>query len=345
MSGIRGYGYFDELVIPIIENTAWEHELADMLGATIAAYPKAVAVLVRRHGMYVWGATWEEAKRHGECLHYLFEVVIRMQQLGLDYTRPPITATDLPASKKVKRGFTNVIFDIEGTTTPISFVKDVLFPYAVQNVQSFLEKYWKTVETQNDVNQLMSQSEADIDASVGSPRIIQSDNTAEYIDSIVNYVKWNIENDRKISSLKQLQGRIWDIGYNSGNLKSVVYDDVPRAFEKLRKDGLQVSIYSSGSRGAQRSLFKYSNHGDLRNFISVYFDTKIGGKREISSYLEIIQYLGVDSPSDILFVTDVYEEAVAADGAGIDVAISVRPGNLPLPENCKFRVIQNFDQL
>ena len=85
IKGIAGHGYFDELVIPIIENTAWEHELSDSLGAAIAANPKAVAVLVRRHGMYVWGDTWEQAKRHGECLHYLFEVAIEMKKLGIDW--------------------------------------------------------------------------------------------------------------------------------------------------------------------------------------------------------------------------------------------------------------------
>ena len=89
IKGINGYGYFDELAIPIIENTAWEHELADSLGEAIANNPKACAVLVRRHGMYVWGDTWEQAKRHGECLHYLFEVAIQMRKLGIDFNSPP----------------------------------------------------------------------------------------------------------------------------------------------------------------------------------------------------------------------------------------------------------------
>ena len=89
IKGINGYGYFDELAVPIIENTAWEHELADSLGEAIANNPKACAVLVPRHGMYVWGDTWEQAKRHGECLHYLFEVAIQMRQLGMDFNSPP----------------------------------------------------------------------------------------------------------------------------------------------------------------------------------------------------------------------------------------------------------------
>ena len=95
IKGIEGHGYYDQLCIPIIENTAHEHELADCLGETMARYPKACAILVRRHGMYVWGNTWEQAKRHGECLHYLFEVALRMHQMGMDFNAAPLTATAL----------------------------------------------------------------------------------------------------------------------------------------------------------------------------------------------------------------------------------------------------------
>jgi methylthioribulose 1-phosphate dehydratase/enolase-phosphatase E1 len=136
IKGINGYGYFDELAIPIIENTAWEHELADSLGEAIANNPKACAVLVRRHGMYVWGDTWEQAKRHGECLHYLFEVALQMRHLGMDFNSPPRTITSAVEVVGQKRNghhshgengngmkrralaspsFKVVLFDIEGT--------------------------------------------------------------------------------------------------------------------------------------------------------------------------------------------------------------------------------------
>ena len=132
IKGINGYGYFDELAIPIIENTAWEHELADSLGEAIAKNPKACAILVRRHGMYVWGDTWEQAKRHGECLHYLFEVAIQMRQLGMDFNSPPKPVEegssadvvgkkrsgelreDVQRSKKRASSTKVVVFDIEG---------------------------------------------------------------------------------------------------------------------------------------------------------------------------------------------------------------------------------------
>jgi methylthioribulose-1-phosphate dehydratase len=89
MKGIRGHGFHDELVVPIIENTAHEHELADSMAEAMEAYPKSFAVLVRRHGVYVWGADWVEAKRHAECYDYLFEAAVKMRQLGVDPAQKP----------------------------------------------------------------------------------------------------------------------------------------------------------------------------------------------------------------------------------------------------------------
>jgi methylthioribulose-1-phosphate dehydratase len=91
MKGITGTGYHDELVVPIIENTAHEADLADAMAAAIEAHPKSHAVLVRRHGVYVWGADWVEAKTHAECYDYLFEAAVRMQQLGVDPSEAPAT--------------------------------------------------------------------------------------------------------------------------------------------------------------------------------------------------------------------------------------------------------------
>ena len=109
IKGIAGHGYFDTLSIPIIENTAWEHELADSLGEAIAKNPKSCAVLVRRHGMYVWGDTWEQAKRHGECLHYLFEIAIKMRGLGRDYESAPVEGPEAVAAKAIKNQSTGFI--------------------------------------------------------------------------------------------------------------------------------------------------------------------------------------------------------------------------------------------
>ena len=367
IKGIKGYGYFDELRIPIIENTAWEHELADSLGDAIRNNPKACAVLVRRHGMYVWGDTWEEAKRHGECLHYLFEVAMQMKKLGFDFNSPPLaiangTNTLSAVNANGKRGSSAIegdalkkrlkgdahkhyLFDIEGTTTPITFVKDVLFPYAATHAKAYLESTWSTAQTKADVGAFVQQAALDAqDLTLKAP-VLSSSSDAAFIDSLVAYIKWSIEKDRKVPALKTFQGHIWAQGYASGQLVSSVYDDVPACFARLKEEGKQVSIYSSGSREAQHLLFKHTNAGDLRQYLQCYFDTKIGNKRESGSYTDIALTLGVESNSEILFITDIIEEAEAAAAVGVDVVLSVRPGNAALPSKHAFKTVTNFGDL
>nr|GME07497.1 probable bifunctional methylthioribulose-1-phosphate dehydratase/enolase-phosphatase E1 1 [Ipomoea batatas] len=134
----------------------------------------------------------------------------------------------------------------------------------------------------------------------------------EVIAALVTNVEAMIKADRKITSLKQLQVHIWRTGFQHNKLEAIVYDDVPEALEKWNALGIKVYIYSSGSRLAQRLLFGNTNHGDLRNFLCGFFDTTVGNKKEMKSYIEITESLGVDNPSEILFVTDVYQEATAA---------------------------------
>lgn len=355
IKGIAGHGYFDELVVPIIENTAHEHELADALGECIANNPKSCAVLVRRHGMYVWGKTWEEAKRHGECLHYLFEVALSMKRLGMDFNSPPLPvgvsvtsgqkrgldAMDGEASAPSKRlavqlraahTYKHVVFDIEGTTTPITFVKDVLFPYSAKHVEAYLVAHKGAAEVMTIAHEL-----APIDKK--GKKKTEPHEVALAVQAL-------IAQDSKLSFLKKLQGLIWEEAYTSGAIKSSIYADVPASFRRLSHAGVKVSIYSSGSRSAQRLLFKHSDRGDLRSLISCYFDTKVGNKREADSYREIVQSLGVDSASEILFVTDILEEAQAAKEAGLDCIISSRPGNAPLSsKDHSFQVVTTFDEL
>ncbi|KAJ0629608.1 putative HAD hydrolase, subfamily IA, methylthioribulose-1-phosphate dehydratase, HAD superfamily [Helianthus annuus] len=154
-----------------------------------------------------------------------------------------------------------------------------------------------------------------------------------------------IKADRKITSLKQLQGHIWRTGFEKNVIKGVVYDDVVQAFERWHASGVKVYIYSSGSRLAQRLIFGYTNYGDLRKYLCGFFDTKVGNKRETKSYVEISESLGVDKPSEVLFVTDVVQEAVAAKAAGLEVIISVRPGNAPLPENHGCDTVETFTEI
>lgn len=361
IKGLAGHGYHDDLVIPIIENTAKESDLADSLAVAITNYPHASAVLVRRHGIYVWGDSWEAAKRHSECLHYLFEAAIDMHKLQIDYTVAPKRAIDdespqqrkraraelLNAEKTIAEQYKYVLLDIEGTTTPITFVHDVLFPFAKKHAESFLKDTWASPTTQANITAFREQAAQDATEDVLSPSILAegAGDHAQVVRSIVEYVHWNIKADRKIGALKQLQGHIWDLGYKSGELKAQVYEDVPDFLQRMEEKRVRVGIYSSGSRQAQKSLFQYSDKGDLRKYLSVYFDTKVGHKRETRSYEEMLQSLGVDSGKDVLFVTDIIEEAEAATRAGVDAVLSVRPGNTPLPASHPYRAIRSFVEL
>jgi methylthioribulose 1-phosphate dehydratase/enolase-phosphatase E1 len=383
IKGIVGHGYLDELVIPIIENTPYEHELTASLEDAVLRYPKAVGVLVRHHGVYVWGGSWEEAKRHGECLHYLFEISLRLCHLSKSMEPAPApvrpgagadrsaghTLLDAAVGSASKRArisdvgndksevskassYKAILLDIEGTTTPITFVKDVMFPFAASHVEGYLQRTWSSEMTTHDINALRAQYLADKKEGVADvPQCSSFDSetfapaAADVLPDAVSYVHWSISKDRKVKALKDLQGRIWNDGFVSGQLIAQVYEDVPRFLESMRSAGVPVCIYSSGSRQAQKLLFEHSERGNLRPFLSAYFDTSVGHKRSAESYTEIYNTLNVDSPSEILFVTDIYEEAVAAAQAGLHVVLSVRPGNTPLPGANAFKTITSFDEL
>ncbi|KAL8131355.1 hypothetical protein AgCh_007329 [Apium graveolens] len=210
IKGIEGHGYHDELVIPIIENTAYERELTESFTKAIEAYPKTTAVLVRNHGVYIWGETWISTKTQGF-----------------------------------------ILLDIDGTTSEL----------------------------------------------------------------------------------------------RHSELVGVMFDEVPEVLERWYASGIKVYLYSSSSRGAQRLFFSNSNHGDLGEYICGYFDTTIGSKTEAKSYLEILLTIGVDKPEKILLVTSDFQAAMTARAAGLEVVISVRPGNSPIPETPNFKTIESLSQI
>lgn len=355
IKGIEGFGYFDKLTIPIIENTAREHELSDSLEDAIIKYPKACAVLVRRHGMYVWGNSWEQAKRHGECLHYLFEVAIRMRQFGLDINSPPCSVLPVVCSRKYK----HIILDIEGTTTPISFVKDVLFPYSSRHLRSYLTTTWSSSVIQSLIAALKQQAESDNyqrfsqDNTSSSSAISTAAATGgNLFEDMIAYIQECITSDRKITPLKQLQGLIWEQGYKLGDIKGEVYEDVARNLQRWTMNShsnqlpTRVSIYSSGSKRAQQLIFGNSTAGNLCPYISNYFDTSVGHKTNFESYQEILLTLGATEESaDVLFITDVLAEARAASTAGMNTLLSVRAGNATITEEHNFDIITSFDEI
>ncbi|KAE8733618.1 putative bifunctional methylthioribulose-1-phosphate dehydratase/enolase-phosphatase E1 [Hibiscus syriacus] len=363
IKGIQGHGYYDELVVPIIENTAYENELTDSLVKAIDAYPKTTAVLVRNHGIYVWGDSWISAKTQAECYHYLFDAAIKLRQLGLDWSTPdhgPIqnvkgfSSVNSRINVSTKDGTVDsnykfepyprcFVLDIEGTTTPISFVMDVLFPYARDNVGRYLSATYDSAETQDDIKLLRSQVEDDLKQGITGAVPIPSEEAGKeaVIASLVANVEAMIKADRKISALKQLQGRIWRTGFENNELEGVVFDDVPEALEKWHASGIKVYIYSSGSRVSLlpsriASILDSNSKGTpFRLFL-------LAETKEKHEVMLKSQSLGVDKPSDVLFLTDVYQEATAAKAAGLDVIISVRPGNGHLPKNHGFKTVNSF---
>ncbi|MBX3168648.1 MAG: acireductone synthase [Candidatus Eremiobacteraeota bacterium] len=200
------------------------------------------------------------------------------------------------------------LLDIEGTTTPISFVYEVLFPFARAHFGSFLRQHWEDEKVRAEVNEL--------GPSLATPE--QAEAAALAL----------MDEDRKLGALKALQGRIWEAGYRSGQLKSRLFADVAPMLRRRREAGLRTCIYSSGSVLAQKLLFAHTPEGDLTNLIDGYFDTAVGPKGEAESYRKIAEQIGIG-----LFATDVVAEARAAHSAGWQAVILNRPGNHPQPDH------------
>ncbi|XP_017023599.1 enolase-phosphatase E1 [Drosophila kikkawai] len=234
-----------------------------------------------------------------------------------------------------------VLVDIEGTTTSISFVHDVLFPYAKENVNKFLRDSWKSDDTKQIVQDLQQVPQfADYKDTLSAP---PAELDAELITGFVRYL---IDKDLKVTPMKTLQGLIWAQGYASGKLKGHVYEDVPAAFQAWRDAGLRIGVYSSGSVAAQKLIFGHSIAGDLMTHLSAYFDTHVGHKQEQQSYENIAKSLEV-APEQILFLTDIPGEAAAARSAGLKAILLQRPGNAPLTDSQKstYEVIPDFKPL
>lgn len=220
-----------------------------------------------------------------------------------------------------------ILTDIEGTTTSISFVHDTLFPYAKEHVREYL------LANQNEPN--VSQLIQEIAQIGGVPHTDLSQVTQTLLT-------W-MEQDKKITPLKTLQGMMWKTGYEEGHFQGHVYLD---AFEELRRwhgQGLALYVYSSGSVSAQKLLFSHSTYGDLTPLFSGYFDTKVGGKKESSSYRKIAEELQT-APERILFLSDVAEELNAAAAAGMQTLLILREGTT-FPIGCSHPSAKNFTQV
>ncbi|ORM65677.1 acireductone synthase [Pantoea rodasii] len=192
-----------------------------------------------------------------------------------------------------------IVTDIEGTTSDIQFVHNVLFPYARQHLAAFVRENQadeKVIAALNAVREESAAPQASLD---------------EVIATLIGY----IDEDRKSPGLKALQGMIWRAGYVEGQFTGHLYPDVLPAFERWQQQGIALYVYSSGSVPAQKLLFGYSDEGDLTSLFSGYFDTAVGAKRETQSYHNIAEQIGL-APSSLLFLSDIHQELDAATEAG-----------------------------
>ncbi len=235
-----------------------------------------------------------------------------------------------------------ILLDIEGTTTPVDFVYNTLFPFSVACAEQFLAQHYQDVEVAADVEALRQQRAAEAQG-IANPPPWRGDSRAARIASAAAYFRWLVEHDRKLTALKSLQGKIWEAGYRSGELHGAVYPDVPPAFARWRQQGRSISIFSSGSVLAQKLLFRHSTSGDLTPFIASYFDTATGPKQNAQSYSRIADSLRAQAQA-IVFISDTVRELDAAREAGLQTLLCVRPEARP-PEHAEHPVVHTFDEV
>ena len=218
-----------------------------------------------------------------------------------------------------------IVTDIEGTTSSITFVKDVLFPYAREHMGDFIQAHAAepTVSQQLDAVREMVGREISDEQVVGQ------------------LLQW-IDEDRKVTPLKSLQGMIWEAGYREGDFKGHIFEDAARNLQAWQEAGVRLYVFSSGSVQAQKLLFMHTSFGDMTPLFSGYFDTNIGAKQDVTAYRHIVDALDVE-PSEILFLSDIKAELDAAREAEMHTCWLVREGDLN--PGAEHRQVASFDEI
>jgi enolase-phosphatase E1 len=266
------------------------------------------------------------------------------------------------------------LLDIEGTVAPLSLTSEALFPYARAHFEEFLRQGIAPFEdlvkpsasviertgfgpaemgdrsVLQDLMLLTMENRRETDPE--APRILPEEtanqptvsmNSAFAVEKGLPYIYWLMDRDRKSTALKSMQGKIWKRGFESGELKGTLFEDVPAAFARWSRTS-RVAIYSSGSVEAQQLLFRYSTFGNLTPLISDYFDTRTGPKGEADSYAAIARAMEVET-DEVLFLSDAVRELDAAREAGCQTRLAVRPGNPPVEDGHGHLAIESFTAL
>ena len=218
-----------------------------------------------------------------------------------------------------------ILTDIEGTTSSLSFVKDVLFPYSRARMAEFVRANAAKPEVRAQLDEVRKLAGAHLDLE----------------QTVAQLIRW-IDEDKKATPLKALQGMVWEAGYRHGDFKAHVYDDAACQLRKWQAAGLRLYVFNSGSVQAQKLFFGYSDAGDLTPVFSGYYDTNVGHKREPRAYENIVSSIGLP-PDQILFLSDVKEELDAARAAGMQTIQIVRDD--ALDAHAAHRQARNFDEV
>lgn len=268
-----------------------------------------------------------------------------------------------------------ILLDIEGTTTPVEFVYNVLFPFARARLRAFLEAHASDPQVRADIEALRREHAADAQRAAEhsqSAPVVQSQRANApatplpqwpnapklQVESASTYALWLMDYDRKSTPLKSLQGKIWQAGYRSGELRGEVYPDVPPALARWKQQGRRIAIFSSGSVQAQQLLFRHSTAGDLTPYLDAYFDTTTGPKSDPVSYRSVaVAFAALDTAAgrpvatrqtfttnQILFISDVPAELDAAHSAGLLAGLCVRTGTSTSQKQIH-PVLHTFDDL
>jgi enolase-phosphatase E1 len=237
-------------------------------------------------------------------------------------------------------GVRGVLLDIEGTTSSVSFVYEVLFPFARSELADFLRRRWGEPEVAAACERIAHDAGASSLAAWVGPDATPEAAQERVRSEAIRLMDANV----KATGLKELQGLIWQEGYAAGRLLSHVYADVPPALRRWSEAGLDLRIFSSGSVAAQKVFFAHTEAGDLLPLFHGHYDTTTGPKREAESYRRIAAEMGLP-PSAILFLSDVRQELDAAAEAGMRTGLVVRPGNAPVAGGHAHPVVTDFGQL
>ncbi|MCB9924599.1 MAG: acireductone synthase [Planctomycetaceae bacterium] len=233
-----------------------------------------------------------------------------------------------------------ILLDIEGTTSSISFVYDVMFPYIRRELAEYLVRTWGDADLQAAC-ELIAVDAGFESFAVWREDLVTDGQRQQLVHDEVNRL---MDGDTKATGLKQLQGLIWKAGFEDGELRAHVYDDVTDALTAWNQMGVDVRVYSSGSIAAQRLFFGHTVAGDLLHCFRGHYDTTTGSKRESSSYSAIAVAFGL-RPEEILFMSDVVAELDAARAAGLQTTLVIRPGNVHASASHVHPEIESFAEV